>query len=441
MAQIFKAKKKSVSQKMLTLTVSAMDHQGRGVAKQGSKVCFVNGALPGEEVKAQLIDDKARFASADCKKVLRASAHRVTPFCQHYQVCGGCQLQHLDASQQLVEKQAAVSQLFSKFAKAENLKWQAPLVSEARHYRRSARVAVMHDKAAKKMRVGYRAQGSKQLVSIERCDVLSTKFSALFTVFDDLINNHAGLSCISHLQLCEADNAAYVVIRHTKPISNALKTVVEKACDEYQWCLVWQSHSGEIDHTHHPMPYYTIPEYDLTFEFGLENFVQVNQHVNQAMLHQAKEWLDLQGHEQVLDLFCGIGNFSLLIAKYAKHVIGVEGVDSAVALAKQNAQTNSLLNTDFYCFDLTQSMQSAAWFSKDIDVLVLDPSRTGAMAILEQLPLTQFKTILYVSCDPVTLARDSAIILQAGFSIEKIGLMNMFPHTGHIETMALFHRR
>jgi 23S rRNA (uracil1939-C5)-methyltransferase len=189
------------------------------------------------------------------------------------------------------------------------------------------------------------------------------------------------------------------------------------------------------------MPYYQIPDYDLRFEFGLENFIQVNPQVNQAMLHQAKQWLDLQGHEQVLDLFCGIGNFSLLIAKYANYVIGVEGVDSAVALAKQNAQTNSLSNTDFYCFDLTQSMQSAAWFSAKLDVLVLDPSRTGAMAILEQLPLTQFKTILYVSCDPVTLARDSALILQAGFSIEKIGLMNMFPHTGHIETMALFHRR
>ena len=123
MAQIFKAKKKSVSQKMLTLNVTAMDHQGRGVAKQGSKVCFVNGALPGEEVKALLIEDKARFASADCKKVLSASAHRVTPFCQHYQICGGCQLQHLDAEQQLVEKQAAVSQLFSKFAKVDDLNW------------------------------------------------------------------------------------------------------------------------------------------------------------------------------------------------------------------------------------------------------------------------------------------------------------------------------
>ncbi|WOC25402.1 23S rRNA (uracil(1939)-C(5))-methyltransferase RlmD [Pseudoalteromonas sp. N1230-9] len=441
MAQIFKAKKKSVSQKMITLSVTAMDHQGRGVAKHNNKVCFVNGALPSEEVKAQLVEDKARFASADCKKVLHASEYRVKPFCEHYQVCGGCQLQHLDASQQLVEKQAAVSQLFAKFAKVTSLNWEKPLTSDMQHYRRSARIAVMHDKAAKKMRVGYRAQGSKQLVSINQCDVLTSTFSDLFTLFDLLINTHKGLQSITHLQLCEADNAAFVVIRHTKPISEELKSLVAQACQEQQWLIVWQSESGQIDQSHYPVPYYTIPKYDLTFEFGLENFIQVNPQVNQAMLNQAKEWLDLQGHEQVLDLFCGIGNFSLLLAKYAKHVIGVEGVDSAVALAKQNAHTNSLSNTDFYCFDLTQSMQSAAWFSAELDVLVLDPSRTGAMAILEQLPLTQFKTILYVSCDPVTLARDSAIMLQAGFSIKKIGLMNMFPHTGHIETMALFHRR
>jgi 23S rRNA (uracil1939-C5)-methyltransferase len=159
------------------------------------------------------------------------------------------------------------------------------------------------------------------------------------------------------------------------------------------------------------------------------------------MLKQSVDWLGLSGNENILDLFCGIGNFSLVLAKQAKTVIGIEGVASAVAMAAQNAQTNSISNAQFHCFDLTQKIQNAQWFNKNLDVLVLDPSRTGAMAILEQLPLKQFKTILYVSCDPVTLARDSAIISQAGFELNKIGLMNMFPHTGHIETMALFQRR
>ena len=159
------------------------------------------------------------------------------------------------------------------------------------------------------------------------------------------------------------------------------------------------------------------------------------------MLKQAQNWLALEGDENVLDLFCGIGNFSLVLAKQAKTVIGVEGVASAVAMATQNAHTNSITNAQFNCFDLTNKIETASWFNKNLDVLVLDPSRTGAITVLEQLPLKQFKTILYVSCDPVTLARDSAIISQAGFELHKIGLMNMFPHTGHIETMALFQRR
>ncbi|MDQ9093133.1 23S rRNA (uracil(1939)-C(5))-methyltransferase RlmD [Pseudoalteromonas haloplanktis] len=441
MAQFFQAKKKTLSGQSLTLAVTGMDHQGRGIAKHNNKVCFVNGALTGETVKAKLIEDKARYSAAKTVKVEQASDARVKPFCEYYQQCGGCQLQHLRLDQQLVEKQLAVSQLFAKFAKLNTLNWQDPLLSESTHYRRSARLAVMYDKTAKKMRVGYRAQGSKQIVSVQHCAVLSDAFSAIFTVFDEVLNLHSELRSVSHLQLCQADKQNFVVIRHTKTISDKLKNTIEQLGLSHQWQIIWQGETQQIHHGHLPMPFYQLAELGLKFEFGLENFIQVNAQVNQAMLSQAVDWLNLSVKEQVLDLFCGIGNFSLALAKYAKSVVGVEGVASAVAMATQNAQTNHIANAYFHCFDLTQNMQQAPWFSTELDILVLDPSRTGAFAILEQLPLEQFKTILYVSCDPVTLARDSAIITQARFSLEKIGLMNMFPHTGHIETMALFQRR
>lgn len=441
MAQIFKAKKKPLQQKSVVLDITNMDHQGRGVAKYNNKVCFVAGALPGEKVKATLVDDKARYSSAITHKVIKASEARVAPFCEHYNHCGGCQLQHLDVNQQVVEKQAAVEQLFEKFAKQENLNWQAPILSSATHYRRSARIAVMFDKAAKKMRIGYRASGSKNIVSINKCAVLTDAYETVFTLFDELINHNKSLHSISHLQLCQSETHNFVVIRHTKAISDEAKAVVIKACTPYKYSVIWQSESDVIDHTNITMPYYYLDEFKLKFEFGLDNFIQVNAQVNQAMLKQSVDWLGLSGNENILDLFCGIGNFSLVLAKQAKTVIGIEGVASAVAMAAQNAQTNSISNAQFHCFDLTQKIQNAQWFNKNLDVLVLDPSRTGAMAILEQLPLKQFKTILYVSCDPVTLARDSAIISQAGFELNKIGLMNMFPHTGHIETMALFQRR
>lgn len=441
MAQFFQAKKKTLTQESLTLAITGMDHQGRGVAKHHNKVCFVNGALPGETVKVKLTEDKARYSAANTIKVISASESREKPFCEHYQQCGGCQLQHLRLDQQLVEKQVAVSQLFTKFAKLDGMNWQVPLLSAPTHYRRSARLAVMYDKTAKKMRVGYRAQGSKQIVSVKQCEVLSDVYRDIFSVFDTVLNQNGELRSVSHIQLCQADKHNFVVLRHTKNISEALKNTIVELGLVHKWRVIFQGESQHIEHSHLPMPFYHLPELDLKFEFGLDNFIQVNAQVNQAMLLQAVKWLDLKGTEQVLDLFCGIGNFSLAIANYAKSVIGVEGVSSAVAIAAQNAQTNQITNAQFHCFDLTQAMQQAPWFSKDLDILVLDPSRTGAMAILEQLPLKQFKTILYVSCDPVTLARDSAIITQAAFSLEKIGLMNMFPHTGHIETMALFQRR
>jgi len=441
MAQIFKAKKKPLKQQTLELTITGMDHQGRGIAKHNNKVCFVSGALPNETVKATLVEDKAKYSSAKVIKVIKASESRVDAFCEHYNQCGGCQLQHLELSQQVVDKQTAVTQLFSKFAKLNSLNWQAPLLSKSVNYRRSARIAVMFDKAAKKMRVGYRATGSKNIVSINKCAVLDEVFTDVFTLFDDLINQHKALHSISHLQLCQSDGQNFVVIRHTKVINDDTKALVEHITKSQQYTIVWQSESDVIEHSHLAMPFYYLKEFDLKFEFGLGNFIQVNAQVNEAMLKQATNWLDLKGDENLLDLFCGIGNFSLVLAKQAKSVIGIEGVTSAVAMAAQNAQTNSITNAQFHCFDLTQSIQSAPWFSKNLDVLVLDPSRTGAMAVLEQLSLKQFKTILYVSCDPVTLARDSAIISQAGFDLNKIGLMNMFPHTGHIETMALFQRR
>jgi 23S rRNA (uracil1939-C5)-methyltransferase len=441
MAQIFKAKKKPLQKQSVVLDITAMDHQGRGIAKHNNKVCFVSGALSNEQVKATIVDDKARYSSAVTQKVIKASESRVIPFCEHYNHCGGCQLQHLDARQQVVEKQAAVNQLFEKFAKQNNLNWQEPLLSKPTHYRRSARIAVMFDKAAKKMRVGYRASGSKNIVSINKCAILSEGFVDVFTLFDKIINQHKALHSISHLQLCQSDEQNFVVIRHTKAIPDEIKRLVEQTTANYKYNIVWQSETDVIEHSDTAMPFYYLNEFDLKFEFGLGNFIQVNAQVNQAMLKQAANWLNLNGDENILDLFCGIGNFSLVLAKQAKTVIGVEGVVSAVAMATQNAQTNSIDNTQFHCFDLTQKIEKAQWFTDNLNVLVLDPSRTGAMAVLEQLPLKQFKTILYVSCDPVTLARDSAIISQAGFELNKIGLMNMFPHTGHIETMALFQRR
>ncbi|CAH9066082.1 23S rRNA (uracil(1939)-C(5))-methyltransferase RlmD [Pseudoalteromonas sp. CIP111854] len=435
MAQFFRAKAATSKGKNIELTVESIDHQGRGVAKYQGKVCFVEGALAGECVKAQIQQEKAKLIIAKAVKIVSPSEQRVMAFCKDYHLCGGCQLQHLDHTNQLTHKHKALDALFMKFTKVANLPWQAAIESESTHYRRAARVACIFDNKAQRLKLGFRGAKSKQIVEVAQCNVLTDPFVHCFSQLRETLNRHTACSSISHIQLCDADNGQFVLFRHTKKIEQKVKD--ELATELKPYNLLWDDGSG---HT----AYMTLPSYkvaQLNFEFKLDNFVQVNRAVNEKMLLQAQSWLDLSNEDTVLDLFCGIGNFSLLVAKQASEVIGVEGSQSSVAMAKQNAHTNQLNNVQFFCFDLTQSLSQASWFTESLNVLLLDPSRTGAYEILKQLPLIQFEKVLYVSCDPVTLARDCTLLIEAGFKLDKIGLMNMFPHTGHIETMALFQRR
>lgn len=437
MAQVFRAKKRAVDTALINITVDSLDHQGRGVAKYQGKVCFVDGALVNERVKAKVLQQKSKLIEAKTVKVIEPSSERVNPFCRHNEQCGGCQTQHLALHAQLHHKQLAVDKLFKKFANTSELVWQKAVESKSQYYRRSARIACVYDKSRKELQLGFRGFRSKKIISIQNCQVLSDKFVEIFSYLRGVLNHRPGFRSISHIQLCDADNGQFVLFRHTKLIAEQDKTYLMEQCQQFGWHLVWDNGVDEVPMT--ILPRYTVS--DVHFDFTLDNFVQVNAEVNQAMLLQAQQWLALSHDDNVLDLFCGIGNFSLLLAKQANKVIGVEGSASSVAMAKQNAQTNQITNVEFHCFDLTQDMTQSSWFDPTAKILVLDPSRTGAFEILKQMPLMQFEKVLYVSCDPVTLARDSKLLLDAGFSLLKIGLMNMFPHTGHIETMALFQRR
>ncbi|WP_125562163.1 23S rRNA (uracil(1939)-C(5))-methyltransferase RlmD [Pseudoalteromonas rubra] len=441
MAQIFRAgkssKQRSKQVETVELQIDSLDHQGRGVCRHQGKVGFVDGALSSERVKARIHTQKSRVFEARTVKVLTPSEQRVTPFCEYYQHCGGCSLQHLDASAQLVHKQQAVSALFDKFAGTTELPWMSPLTGQARHYRRAARIACIYDKQNDQVKLGFRAAGSKKIIEINHCSVMVDAFAGGFDALRQVLNSHPELRSVSHIQLCAADNGAFVLFRHIRAVSEQAKMHVAERLAAHNWQLIWDD--GKTEPSYDRLPAYQSA--GVTFEFKLNNFIQVNRDINELMLKQALDWLALTGQERLLDLFCGIGNFSLLLAKQANEVVAVEGVAESVAMARQNAHTNHIDTVSFHQFDLTQPLTEATWFHESLDVLVLDPSRTGAYEVLRQLPLTQFKQVLYVSCDPVTMARDAALLLEAGFVVDKIGLMNMFPHTGHIETMALFQRR
>ncbi|SFD43291.1 23S rRNA (uracil(1939)-C(5))-methyltransferase RlmD [Pseudoalteromonas denitrificans] len=457
MAQFFKPQKKSVAKEKKQLKIDSLNHDGIGVSRDNNKVCFVEGALPGEIVLAQPIQAKAKFERLTVQKIIESNIYRVKPFCEHYQLCGGCQLQHLAPEQQMIEKQKAVSSLFDKFLGTSNsstlhdLNWQPAIESAPLAYRRTARIAVFYDKRKNELLLGYRQKGSKKIINIKNCLVLESCFSDIFSVFSPLLAKLKAAQSITHLQLYKTENQALIVIRHIKALNEKdIKSIVA-ATEPYKWQLVFEGETGqyqfynknpdeqvEINKNKTHLLHYYLDEFDLKLNFSLDNFIQVNHKVNRLMLKQAIDWLNLNRNEKILDLFCGIGNFSLPMAKIANKVVGIEGVASSVEMAKFNALDNKVTNTEFYCQDLNEPMVKAKWFKQEYDVLLLDPSRAGAFDILSQLKLKRFSRILYVSCDPVTLARDSKLIIDAGFKIDKVSLMNMFPHTGHVETMALF---
>ena len=442
MVQLFKPPKNKTTKKnqQKKLVVTSLNHEGVGVARDNNKVAFIEGALTNETVLATLVQQKAKYERLITNKVLIKSPFRTTPFCTHFEQCGGCQLQHLQLPQQLIEKQQAVTQLFKKFAKIEQLNWQAPIESSSTNYRRSARIAVFYQQQQQKFLLGFRQQGAKKIINIEQCAVLEKRYSTVFTVFRTLLPQLKNGQAITHIQLYGV-NHAFVIIRHISALPASDIELLMAACEQHSWKLVLEGETGDfhfIDNKEDSLPSYQLNQQQLTFAFTFANFIQVNDHVNQQMITQALDWLALSKNETVLDLFCGIGNFSLAMAQYAKQVNGVEGGQSSVNMATLNATNNAITNATFYCQDLTLTMSNALWYKQEYQVLVLDPSRTGALAILAQLPLKKFQRILYVSCDPVTLARDAELIINAGYKIEKIALMNMFPHTKHIETMALF---
>ena len=334
MAQVFRAKKTSNKGKILTLDVKSLDHQGRGVANHQGKVCFGDGALPNDLVKAQILDEKSKFIEAKQVKIITPSTERISPFCKHYGDCGGCQLQHLGIENQLEYKQIAVSKLFEKFNKSKCLPWQSAISSPAKGYRRSARIACMFDKKSKKVKLGFRAHKSKSIVEVESCPILSRSFEDIFVRLRTLINSKNELRCISHVQLCEADNQQFILIRHTHSLEQSSKIALESLFESDSVMVLWDD--GETALTYPILPYYLAQ--DIKFNFKLSNFIQVNAVVNEKMLARTSDWLALTKQDVVIDLFCGIGNFSLLAAKEAKFVIGVEGVEESVQSAIKNSQ-------------------------------------------------------------------------------------------------------
>ncbi|MBW3527071.1 23S rRNA (uracil(1939)-C(5))-methyltransferase RlmD [Shewanella sp. NKUCC05_KAH] len=446
MAQFFKAKPNSSKQlsAKLSLSVEQLDHLGAGIAQHQGKVVFIPGALPDETVTVQLTEQKKNYARAKLIKVDSSSPERVEPECPHYHTCGGCDLQHMSLSGQREHKEAALLDIMAKFAGTEGGALSPALTGEGWHYRRRARLATLFDKNTKHLSLGFRAASSSNVVPISQCLVLAKPLSDLIVPFAKLLNQLSAKASLGHLELIAADNGHFAVLRITKALNDKDLAKLSVFAELHQIHICLQDNEGQFQGVGAEL---VLPVYQLLDEnaqsdavslsFTPGNFVQVNGQINKAMVAQAMDWLAPAPDERILDLFCGMGNFSLPLAKMGADVIGVEGVAEMVTQARVNAKANNLDKLTFYHGDLSADLSLEPWMGK-IDKLLLDPARAGAFESLQWLKKMKPRKVVYVSCNPASLARDSAVLLERGYRLQQLGLIDMFPQTHHIEAMALF---
>ena len=426
-------------------TVTSFTHDGSGVARLEGKAVFIEGALPGETVRFRYLQRRQRYATAELVEILEPSPNRVTPPCPHFGACGGCDLQHLRPELQLQAKQQILAEQLERLGKVKPESWLAPISGPALGYRRRARLGVRSVPSEGGVVIGFRQKNKSFLENLQTCLVLEPKVSALLPALHELI---AALSCpdrIPQIEVAVGSNAAALVFRHLVPFTDEDRERLA-AFGEHNDIRIYLQPSRPDSIAPlwpaNPEPLsYRIPAFDVEIRFEPADFIQINNAVNNATVEQAVQLLELAPDDKVLDLFCGLGNFTLPLARRAGHVLGVEGEVALVSRAKANAELNRITNVEFVSADLYRESSVATWNTFHANKLLLDPPRGGSMEAIKSLVEPLPSRIVYVSCYPATLARDSEYLVQTlGYRFAAAGVMDMFPQTSHVETMALFTR-
>lgn len=428
---------------LISINIERLAHDGRGVGQIEGKTTFVSGALPGETIMAEYIKRHRSYDEAKVVTVKHASTDRILPKCAHFLTCGGCQLQHLTTDYQIQFKQTVLLEQLAHIGQVQPQQILPPLTANAWGYRHKARLSVRYVKAKQKFLVGFREKFYPRFIAdLKECPIL---FNHSGLGIEQLQHLLATLSIgihIPQLELAAGDQQCALIIRHLQPIPKVDQQRLIEYAQQHQLIIYLQS-SG-IDSiiqlwpaTQQPLQY-RLSQQALQLTFAPGDFTQVNPYMNQLMVNRALELLDLRADDHVLDLFCGLGNFSLPIAQHCQRVTGIEGHPSMVERATANAQQNHITHVDFYCADLTQPLTHTPWWPGNYTKLLLDPPRSGALNIIQQLASHTFERIVYVSCNPATFARDLKELTQhQSYRLIATGVMDMFPHTAHVEAIAL----
>ncbi|MEJ2764059.1 23S rRNA (uracil(1939)-C(5))-methyltransferase RlmD [Photobacterium sp. MCCC 1A19761] len=440
MARFFKPQKRKLTDtKHKEMTIRRLDHLGAGIGHLDKKPVFVDGALPDETVVVQLTEDKKQYARAKVIKRLNDSPARTQPLCPIYEQCGGCNLQHLSHAGQVAAKQQALGELMGKFAatdQGQSFEQAPPISGDAWHYRRRARFSLRAESGP--LQFGFRRKQSKAIVDVSHCPVLADSLNALLPPLRELLAGLKGKKHLGHVELVEADNGRVVMIRHLQPFNDVDQAALQTFAKQHSVILYLAPTADSLERVAGEAPYYAVDGQKLYFT--PRDFIQVNRSVNAQMVQQALDWLEVGPQDRVLDLFCGLGNFSLPLAKQVQAVVGVEGVDEMVRRATENATQAQLTNTEFYQANLEEDVTTQPWAQAPFTKILLDPARAGAAGVMSHVVKLAPERVVYVSCNPATLARDSQVLLQQGYQLARLGMLDMFPHTGHLESMALFIR-
>ena len=438
------SRRRKLKNKVYEIEIEALSHEGRGISHIDNKVIFTRGALPGEKVIASRTLSRAKYEEADVVEVIEPSLDRIDAKCSVYGICGGCSFQHLSSLNQISAKHDWLQSAFMGQSKVQPKEWLEPIQVESWGYRRKARLGVRYVAKKEKVLVGFRERKSSFVTVMSRCEVLHPSLGDNLEILSECIEVLSIKEHVPQIEVAIAEKDTILILRHLQPLNeNDEKVLIDYA---KKLSITWYLQSGGLD-TIKPLKNpvqltYSIPKHNIEMSFLPNDFTQVNFELNKKMIDLALDLLDLNENDDVIDLFCGLGNFTLPISRYANKVVGIEGDQGLVERAKANAEQNNITNALFYKADLFEDVSGFEWFrGKNYNKALIDPSRTGAIEIVELLPKLNIERLVYVSCNPATLARDTAKLISLGFSLESAGVMDMFPQTAHVESIALFVRK
>ena len=423
--------------------IEDLAHDGRGVARVEGKTVFVHGALPGEDVTFTTYKRKRSFEEAVTDEVHVASPLRVEPRCDAFGVCGGCVLQHLDDGKQRDHKREHLKHDLTHIGGVTPVHWLDDLTASPWNYRRRGRLGVKDVPGKGRVMVGFRERKTPYIADMHRCEILAKPVGDMLDKLSDIIGQLSVRSRLPQIELAIGDSVTALVLRILDPITPQDGVLLHKFASAEDVDIYLQPGGlNTVTPLAEARPLeYALPAYDIVVRFEPLDFVQVNGPLNAVMISHVLEHLELRPGDRVLDLFCGLGNFSLPLARCADYVVGVEGDLGLVKRAEQNASRNGIDNVEFHVANLFDPEPQWSWLQSDYDVVLIDPPRAGSQEMLPAIAKLAPRVIAYVSCHPATLARDAGqLVKDYGYVLHKAGIMDMFPHTGHVESVAIFVR-